>query len=126
MIKVIVPIHWTVWRKKVFLWLNFYRNAHFQILSKLKREYKESLYKYLHWQKLQTPISITYTFHPSRKGQDLDNSIAVQAKFFQDSLIEYWVIENDDYESIPVTHNMVWIKDKEWYIEIVVQKLDSK
>jgi hypothetical protein len=123
MISLKLPTHWIIGRKKEFLWLNFYRNAHFQILAKLKRQYTDSLFPYLKGKKLKTPIAITYIFHPSRKGQDMDNAIAVSAKFLQDSLIHYWVIDNDDYESISLTTNMVWDKDKEWYIEVIIEEI---
>lgn len=125
-IRLKLPIHWDIWTirnpKKEFLGLNFYRNAHFQVLARVKREYTSKLSE-LKWKHLQSPISITYIFHPSRKWQDMDNCIAVTAKFLQDSLVHYWVIPSDDYEHISLTTNMVWEKDKEGYIETIIESI---
>lgn len=53
----------------------------------------------------------------------MDNSIAITAKFLQDSLVHYWVIEKDTYEYIPLTTNMAGTKDKEWYIEAIIESI---
>ncbi len=54
----------------------------------------------------------------------MDNAISVSAKFLQDSLIHYGVIENDDYESISLTTNMVGDKDKDGYIEVIIEEIN--
>ena len=123
MIHLKLPIHWKVWNKIEYIGLNFYRNAHFTALNKLKIAYTKSLYPYLYQKKLTTPISITYIFHPSRKWQDMDNCIAVTGKFLQDALVKYGVIEDDDYDHITLTTAMVGDKDKDWYVEVIIETI---
>lgn len=123
MIHIKLPIHWKIWTDIEYIWLNFYRNAHFRTLTKFKKDYTDSLFPYLKGKNIQTPISITYIFHPSRKGQDMDNCVAVTWKFLQDSLVHYWVIPDDDYEHISLTTAMVWDKDKVWYIEAIIEPI---
>ncbi len=123
MIKVRLPIHWTILSNTEYIWMNFYRNSHFRILDKFKKDYTEKLFPYLKWKKLQTPISITYIFHPSRKWQDMDNCISVTSKFFQDALVCYGVIPDDDYDHITRTTSIVGEKDKEGYIEAIVESI---
>lgn len=126
MIHLKIPTHWEVWTirnpKKEFMWMNFYRNAHFQVLSRVKIDYTNSLWE-LRWKTLKTPISITYIFHPSRSNQDMDNCISVASKFLQDSLVHYWVITWDTYQHISLTTNIAWEKDKEWYIEAIIESI---
>ena len=122
MINLILPTHWNIWRKKEFLWMNWYRNAHFQVLSKLKKEYTLSL-SLLKWKRLKSPISITYVFHPSRSNQDMDNCISVASKFLQDSLVHYGVIEWDTYKHISLTTNIAWEKDSEGFIEVHIEEI---
>jgi hypothetical protein len=122
-INIRLPIHWKIWWKTEFVWLNFYRNAHYRVLAKFKKEYTDSLFPFLKWKKLQTPISITYIFHPSRATQDMDNCVSITWKFLQDSLVHYWVIPNDNYENISLITSMVWEKDKEWYIEAIIESI---
>lgn len=118
MIKLKLPIHWTIRWKVEYLWLNFYRNAHFRTLSTLKKEYTYSLFPYLKWQKLKPPISIHYIFHPSRKWQDMDNVIAIAGKFLQDALVEYEVIPNDDY--LNISNISASVGEKGWFIEVII------
>ncbi len=120
-----MPIHLKVWRKIEFIWLNWYRNAHFTKLNKAKKDYTDSLFPFLKWKKIQTPISITYIFHPSRKWQDMDNCIAITWKFLQDSLVHYWVIPSDNYENVSLITSMVWEKDKEGYVEAIIESITN-
>lgn len=53
----------------------------------------------------------------------MDNCISITGKFLQDSLVHYWVIEKDTYEYIPLTTSMAWAKDKEWYIEVLIESI---
>lgn len=121
-----LPIHWDVWSirkpKVEFLGLNFYRNAHFQVLSKVKKDYTSKLLE-LKWKRIKSPISITYIFHPSRRWQDMMNAIAIADKFLQDSLVTYWVIDDDNYDNVKLITSIVWEKVKDWYIEAIIDKI---
>lgn len=121
MISIKIPIHFSIWRKEVLLWLNWYRNTHFQVLSKVKRDFTSKLSE-LKWNALKTPISITYILHPSRQNQDLMNIVSVVDKFFQDSLVHYWVTPDDTVKETILISCFVWWKDKEWYIEAIVEE----
>ena len=53
----------------------------------------------------------------------MDNCVAVTGKFLQDALVKYGVIEDDDYEHITLTTAMVGAKDKDWYIEVIIESI---
>lgn len=53
----------------------------------------------------------------------MDNVISVASKFLQDSLVHYGVIEWDTYKHIPLTTNIAWEKDKEWFIEVCIEEI---
>lgn len=72
---------------------------------------------------MKIPISITYIFHPSRKWQDLMNAISVADKFLQDALVDNWVIPDDNYENVSLVTSIVWDKDKEGYIEAIIESI---
>lgn len=125
MISFSVPTHWKFWKKVEFIWLNWYRNSHYRILSKLKKDYSLSIAHHLKWKKIKTPIQITYIFRPSRWWQDMLNAVSVADKFIQDSLTENWVIEDDNYKFVPLVISLCWEKDFEWKIEVYIEEIDQ-
>jgi Holliday junction resolvase RusA-like endonuclease len=92
----------------------------------MKLKYSISLQPFLKRIRLKTPISITYVFHPSRKWQDMNNAVSICDKFLQDALVDHGVIPDDNYENVILTTNMVWDKDKEWYIEVIIEEITSQ
>lgn len=107
---VILPLYWTIGKKKIPLSLNTYRNAHYRVLAQIKREYTESLELS---GDLQTPVQITFHFYPKTKAQDLDNFCSVACKMFLDALIHYEIIPKDTPEYVQEIRFISHHKDNE-------------
>jgi len=89
--------------KKYFaLNLNIYRNAYFLILNKAKVAYKELIKDQLKNLSIKPPICITYTYYPpDKRKSDLGNILPIHAKFFEDALVEFGCLPDDNYKFIP-------------------------
>lgn len=97
-----LPCHVTIGSQKpktIALNMNWYRNAHFQILNKVKQSYQPISGKRFRAEK----ISIIYTLHlPNHRRTDLMNWIAVTDKFFLDYLVENGCIADDCVRFYPM------------------------
>ncbi len=79
--------------------INQYRNTHYMTLNTLKRKYEEEvghMIPNLSFKKAE----ITLTFYHKRDS-DLDNTLAIQCKFFQDLLVHKGVLEDDNFNIVP-------------------------
>lgn len=84
--------------KKVHLGLNWYRNAYFHELNKSKIIYKEIIKDQLIGLAFKPPVGIIYTyFPPDNRKRDLGNALAVQSKYFEDALVEFGYLTDDNY-----------------------------
>ncbi len=118
--KIILPLCIILPRRKknqtFYLNLNFYRNAHFQILNQAKVIYHTAVKVLNPGLKLSAgpPYSFIYTLYPRNKGRvDLGNVLSIVQKFTEDALVEMGVIPDDDYKIIrEVTYKIGQI-DKE-------------
>lgn len=91
---------WISKNKKFILNLNNYRNTHFQVLNKAKKEFKELLIE-LRNLRIDGPFSLRYTLYRGTKRKcDISNILSVVDKFFCDALQEYGCIEDDDMNTI--------------------------
>lgn len=82
--------------KRVGLNLNQYRNWHFQVNAKLKRDFKNEIKENLKFV-IEGAVKIEYIYYaPDRRKRDLMNVISVVDKYFQDALVERGCIEADD------------------------------
>ncbi|MCP4988508.1 MAG: hypothetical protein GY928_21390 [Colwellia sp.] len=99
-IDVIIPLNdWYVGKKKYNLSMNTYRNLHYQISNKLKKQVGEFLLQYQF--KKYSKVKIHYTLYFKDKvKRDLLNFVAVVDKFALDSLVERGVLEDDNYNYV--------------------------
>ena len=101
--KIISPLAVPSGNKKFILNLNNYRNTHYILLNKAKRNYYyliKSHLKSLKGKNYDKAI-LTYTLYPkSARMTDLDNVISIHQKFFQDALVKENVIKEDNYKHI--------------------------
>ncbi len=105
---IIAPVK--VWRgvtepKKAQQWfhinLNNYRNTHFRSLNTTKINYKKAMEEQIRELPTFTKIKVHYTIYPaSRRRTDLGNVVSVHKKYFEDALVEFGKIEDDDYYHI--------------------------
>ena len=116
---------WVKKKKKYSISMNTYRNLHYQVSNNLKIAYKNivkdqlSLYPKI---KLDTPITLTFIFYNWTKHlSDLENHCSIHNKFFQDSLVELWYIDDDNYNFInKITYVYGGYRKNEWCVEILV------
>lgn len=88
-------------KKKFILNLNNYRNAHFQVLAKAKKNYSAIVSEKVKGLVLPECISIEYTYYHGRRGRvDVANPCSIIDKFFSDALVENGCIADDDMEHV--------------------------
>ena len=106
--KVVLPLYVDLPRvrtkpKRVWLNLNTYRNAPYQLLNDMKVNYKQGITTSLlalHGNMLSQdqPIELTYTVFPkTRRKFDLSNVLSIVQKFTDDALVDLGLIKDDDY-----------------------------
>ncbi len=106
MAKIIAPIYMTFPRKtkkdkKVMLWMNWYRNAHYIESNLAKHNFKGLIADQIIWLEYYSkPITISYTYYFARKGTDLNNVHSVISKYFPDALVEMGKLYDDTTEEI--------------------------
>lgn len=95
---------------------SWYRNAHFHESNKQKIHYTEELAaKQLNY---AAPIdgvvySLFVLYKPNRRRLDLDNYTTVHKKFFNDAMVKYGIIKDDDVHTIPFQLSLYGGIDKE-------------
>lgn len=88
-------------KKKMAMSLNTYRNTHYRTLAKAKRLYAEQMREQIQSLPGFMEIDLILTmFPPTRRMYDLDNYGSVTCKFFQDALVKYNRIPDDNYEFV--------------------------
>ena len=91
----------TTARKFFILNLNNYRNLHYRTLAKAKRVYTEVMRDQVQCLPGFMTCTLTLTVYPkTRRKFDLDNVGSVHAKFFQDCLVKFNRIPDDDFKCI--------------------------
>lgn len=83
--------------------LNQYRNAHYQILDKAKKNFTALAVEQI--KKLEIPklgkCALEYRLYPrTLQLCDVNNICSIADKFFSDSLVEAGVLEDDNYKFI--------------------------
>ena len=87
--------------KDFILNLNNYRNTHFRSLNTTKINYKLAVESQIKELPTFTRIRVHYTIYPaSRRRTDLGNVVSVHKKYFEDALVEFGKIPDDDYMHI--------------------------
>jgi hypothetical protein len=110
--------------KRVALNLNQYRNWHYLVNSKLKREFKADIKENLNFV-IKGAVEIQYKYYaPDNRKRDLMNVVAVVDKYFQDALVETGCIEADDMSIVKkVTARYLGIDRKNPRIEATIKPL---
>lgn len=123
--KVTVPMYITLPRKtkedkKISLNLNWYRNSYHYESNSIKKIFKEYIREDLEWKTFKEPYGLCFEVFYSRIS-DLDNWIAVCSKFFNDALVEFGCVTDDNMKYLTEIHATVWGKDtKNPRIEITI------
>lgn len=83
-------------KKKFNLNLNWYRNAHFQVLNKAKAEFERVVGPLLRGVPKLDRITLEYVhFHGSGTVPDTNNVCTVADKFFADTLVSRGILQDD-------------------------------
>lgn len=114
MIKLELPIYTNTTKKKtVLISMNWYRNAHFQTESKVKKYYHQLVFALLKkGNKLKGKIKVHYKLYYKNSRSDLMNVVSVVDKYLLDALQEAKIIENDNVLTYQECHIEVAGQDK--------------
>lgn len=92
-------------RKHFILNMNQMRTTHFRVLAKAKAEYTRLMRYIIRDLPIFKQVELTFIMYPkTRRLCDVDNVCSVQAKFFQDALVHWGKIEDDNYNYIKDIH----------------------
>lgn len=114
--EIILPIYTnTSKKKKVLVSLNWYRNAHYGIKDKVKKQYHEIVFEQLRGlkQPFQKRIGVKYRLFYKRGDCDLMNVVSVLDKFLLDTLVKAGMIKDDNVNKYISCHAEVGRKDSE-------------
>ena len=96
-----LPLSIKLGRKNYALNLNFYRNAHYQILNKLKVTFGSLVQEKIAQLPRYQSVSLTYTLFPrTHRLCDVSNICTVVDKFFCDALVNQGKLEDDNYNFV--------------------------
>ena len=114
--EIILPIYTnTSKKKKVLVSLNWYRNAHYGIKDKVKKQYHEIVFEQLRGAKqpFQKQIGVKYRLFYKRSDCDLMNVVSALDKFLLDTLVKAGMIKDDNVKKYISCHAEVGGKDSE-------------
>lgn len=96
-----LPIGIKIGRKNFALNLNFYRNAHYQTLNKMKVEFSKVIEPELMKLPSFKSVDLIYTLYPKTKRLcDVSNVCSIVDKFFCDALVNIGKLPDDNYQYI--------------------------
>lgn len=99
MIKLELPVYWQTRKNKITLMsLNWYRNENEHVKNKIKHEYHKLIKIQLlkNKKKIKGKYRVNYKYFYQNSRSDLDNVVAVIAKFLNDGLKELGIIVDDN------------------------------
>lgn len=112
--KVVSPLRVPVTKKKMFTlsWNNL-KNCHYQVYNKAKKIYSQIMRDQIVDLPRMQKVSITYRLFPKTQRKcDLDNFCGATAKFFQDSLVSFGKLKDDNYDYVVEDHFVFGRVDK--------------
>ena len=112
--EIILPIYInTSKNKKVLMSLNWYRNSHYGIKDKVKKQYHEIVYEQLRGARkpFDKRIGVKYQLWYKRGDCDLMNVVSVLDKFLLDALVQAGMIKDDNVNKYISCHAEVGGKD---------------
>ncbi len=89
-------------KKTYYLNLNGYRNWQFQLNNQLKKTFKIAVAKDIRQLRpVDGVCRVTYTiYYPTKRLFDIDNIGSVITKFTHDALVEFEILEDDNYNFV--------------------------
>lgn len=89
-------------KKKYYLNLNGYRNWQFQLNNQLKKLFKITVADDIRkLSRVDGVCKVTYTiYYPTKRAFDIDNIGSVITKFTHDALVEFEILEDDNYNFV--------------------------
>ena len=104
--KVSSPLRVPVTKKRdMILNMNQVNAAHFRTYAKAKREYTALMRHFIKDLPVFKAVDITFILNPkTRRLTDLDNVCSIHAKFFQDALVHWGKLVDDDYKHVKRLH----------------------
>lgn len=115
-------------KKTYYLNLNGYRNWQFQLNNQLKKTFKIQVAEKI---RELTPVTgtckITYTiYYPTRRLFDIDNIGSVITKFTHDALVEFGILEDDNYKIVEeITYKFGGIDKDDPRCDVVIEEIDN-
>jgi Holliday junction resolvase RusA-like endonuclease len=100
--------------RKFILNLNNYMHVHHHALNAAKKNYKALLAEQILRLPKMKKAEIGYVLYPKTKRKtDIGNVIAIHKKFFEDAMVEFGIIPDDDYTHIVGSYESFGAVDKE-------------
>ena len=100
--------------KDFILNLNNYRNTHYRSLNTTKINYKRLMEDQIKDLPNYDVITVHYTVYPKSKRKfDIGNVVSVHKMYFEDALVEFGKIEDDEYTHIIFNSESFGEVDKE-------------
>jgi hypothetical protein len=120
-----LPIYQNIKGKNTLMGLNWYRNAHYHVLNKIKKLYSEEIFlKLRRNRKVFERYCVEYHLYHQNSSCDLMNVVSVIDKFFQDALQELKIVSNDNVKHCCNVSSRVIEQDKiNPRIEIIVRSI---
>jgi len=89
-------------KKKYYLNLNGYRNWQFQLNNQLKKLFKITVAEDIRkLSRVDNVCKVTYTiYYSTKRAFDIDNIGSVITKFTHDALVEFEILEDDNYNFV--------------------------
>ena len=131
MITVIAPTHLIIGKnkkKKYALNLNQFRNNHYIVNNKLKKEFELIVSKQLKEYRFSKfkKIEIDFVLYKASKRKiDRSNVLSIIEKFFCDALVSLQIIEDDNDDFIESTHYYSGYDKNDPRVEIFIKVLGN-
>lgn len=116
-------------KKTYYLNLNGYRNWQFQLNNQLKKTFKIQVAEKV---RELTPVTgtcrIEYTiYYPTRRLFDIDNIGSVITKFTHDALVEFGILEDDNYKIVEeITYKFGGIDKEDPRCDVVIEETNNE
>lgn len=121
-----VPIFVIVTKKKKF-WLNLnqYRNAHHFTLDKAKKKFKTIVTPKLSNIPFIDKVRISYILYaPNERKRDVANVCSIVDKFFSDCLVEAGKLEDDDWQYLPlIAYGWGGVDKLNPRVDVIIEKI---
>lgn len=121
-----VPIFVMVSKKRRF-WLNLnqYRNAHHHTLDKAKKEFKHAVEPKLSLVPFSEKIRMSFLLYaPNNQRRDVSNVCSVVDKFFSDCLVEAGKLPDDNKDHLPmVAYGWGGIDRFDPRVDVVIERI---